>query len=773
MTTRTTDRISFRWPVLITALALGLFARAGWTSGETITQSIGTMEPGQSVTIVFDATIDNPQTPINNSQVCNQGLVSSANHADVQTDDPALGGAADSTCTAVDAPAGGTIVIVKDTVPDAAQDFAFTTTGGLTPAGFSLDDDADATLSNTQTYNNLVAGSYTVTETAVAGYTTTLSCVDPDSGTTTAGATATIDLDDGETVTCTFTNTAQPGTIVIVNDTLPDAAQDFAYTTTGGLAPATFSLDDDADADATLSNTQTYNNLAAGSYSVTQTAVAGYATTLSCVDPSGGTTTASPTATIDLAPGETVTCTFTNSKLGTIVIVKDTVPDAALDFAFTTTGGLAPAGFSLDDDTDATPSNTRTYTSVVPGTYTVTESTVAGYATTLSCVDPDSGTTTASATATIDLDPGETVTCTFTSTAQPGTPGTIVIVKDTLPDGAQDFAFTTTGGLAPAGFNLDDDGDPTLPNTQTYTNVAPGAYTITETAAAGYTTGLSCVDPDGGTTTAGATATIDLDDGETVTCTFTNTAQPGSIVIVNDTVPDGAQDFSFSTTGGLSPATFQLDDDADGTLLNTQTFSNVATGFYTVTETAVAGYITTLSCVDTSGGTITASATASINLAPGETVTCTFTNTAQPGTPGTIVIIKDTDPDAAQDFAFSTTGGLAPATFVLDDDADGTLPNTQTYTNVATGAYTVTETAVAGYTTTVSCMDPSGGTTTTSSTASINIALGETVTCTFSSTSPILLNQVSVPYILPLAAFGFALLILIGPRPSKHKVSDG
>ena len=616
-----------------------------------------------------------------------------------------------------------------------------------------------------------MAGSYTVTETAVAGYTTTLSCVDPDSGTTTAGATATIDLDDGETVTCTFTNTAQPGTIVIVNDTLPDAAQDFAFSTSGGLAPATFSLDDDAD--ATLSNTQTYTNQAAGSYTVTQTAVAGYATTLSCVDPSGGTTTASATATIDLAPGETVTCTFTNSKLGTIVIVKDTVPDAALDFAFTTTGGLAPAGFSLDDDADATLSNTRTYTSVVPGTYTVTESTVAGYATTLSCVDPDSGTTTASATATIDLDPGETVTCTFTSTAQPGTPGTIVIVKDTLPDGAQDFAFTTTGGLAPAGFNLDDDGDPTLPNTQTYTNVAPGAYTITETAAAGYATSLSCVDPDGGTTTAGATATIDLDDGETVTCTFTNTAQPGSIVIVNDTVPDGAQDFSFSTTGGLSPATFQLDDDADGTLLNTQTFSNVATGFYTVTETAVAGYITTLSCVDTSGGTITASATASINLAPGETVTCTFTNTAQPGTPGTIVIIKDTDPDAAQDFAFSTTGGLAPATFVLDDDADGTLPNTQTYTNVATGTYTVTEAAVAGYTTTVSCVDPSGGTTTTSSTASINIALGETVTCTFSSTSPILLNQVSVPYILPLAAFGFALLILIGRRPSKCKVSDG
>ena len=79
-------------------------------------------------------------------------------------------------------------------------------------------------------------------------------------------------------------------------------------------------------------------------------------------------------------------------------------------------------------------------------------------------------------------------------------------------------------------------------------------------------------------------------------------------MIVNDTVPDGA-DFSFHH-GWIEPCNLPIDDDADGTLLNTQTFSNVATGFYTVTETAVAGYITTLSCVDTSGGTITASATA-------------------------------------------------------------------------------------------------------------------------------------------------------------------
>lgn len=215
------------------------------------------------------------------------------------------------------------------------------------------------------------------------------------------------------------------------------------------------------------------------------------------------------------------------------------------------------------------------------------------------------------------------------------TTGTIVIVKDTVPDAAQDFAFTTTGGLSPATFSLDDDAVGPLVNAQTFNNVAAGSYSVTETAVAGYTNTLSCVDPSGGTTTASATATIDLAPGETVTCTNTNTAQPGSIVIIENTAPDGPQDFAFTTTGGLSPATFDLDDDTDGALPNTQTFSNVAAGSYTVSETAVAGYTTTLSCTLTGGGMTgttfpTATLTTTIDLGPGETATCTFTNSLPP-----------------------------------------------------------------------------------------------------------------------------------------------
>src|SRR3990172_11494205 len=54
----------------------------------------------------------------------------------------------------------------------------------------------------------------------------------------------------------------------------------------------------------------------------------------------------------------------------------------------------------------------------------------------------------------------------------------ITIIKDTIPDGPQDFGFTTIGtGLR--AFILDDDGDDTLSNTQTFTGLGLRTYTIT------------------------------------------------------------------------------------------------------------------------------------------------------------------------------------------------------------------------------------------------------------------------------------------------------
>jgi hypothetical protein len=110
----------------------------------------------------------------------------------------------------------------------------------------------------------------------------------------------------------------------------------------------------------------------------------------------------------------------------------------------------------------------------------------------------------------------------------------------------------------------------------------------------------------------------------------------GSITIIKDAVPNDAQDFSFSTTGGLSPATFLLDDDANGTLSNTQLFSGISSfTTYTVTEALVAHWTlsfgTPVCAVGSpNGGSQSGNAgtgVLTINLKEGENVTCTFINT--------------------------------------------------------------------------------------------------------------------------------------------------
>ena len=124
------------------------------------------------------------------------------------------------------------ITIVKDAVPNDPQDFAFTTTGGLSPASFSLDDDADGTLSNQQVYSGILVTSntgnnYTVTETPVSHWAlsfpgATCTVTSPNGGSTSHSTTTwTINLREGENVTCTFINTHTVNTPTI-NTTLSD-----------------------------------------------------------------------------------------------------------------------------------------------------------------------------------------------------------------------------------------------------------------------------------------------------------------------------------------------------------------------------------------------------------------------------------------------------------------------------------------------------------------------------------------------------------------------
>jgi len=171
--------------------------------------------------------------------------------------------------------------------------------------------------------------------------------------------------------------------------------------------------------------------------------------------------------------------------------------------------------------------------------------------------------------------------------------GTLVVTKNTLGgDGTFSFAgdagifsITTSGGTA----------------TTTIENLVPGSYSINEDPALGWTaTGNDCT-------------SMSVNAGETSACTITN-AKKGNIVIKK------------VATGGTGSFTFTASYNPDGFSINGggQNDSGLLDpGEYAVSENTPDGWtLTSAICSDGSDPS-------TINLDPGETVTCTFTNIKQ------------------------------------------------------------------------------------------------------------------------------------------------
>ena len=393
--------------------------------------------------------------------------------------------------------------------------------------------------------------------------------------------------------------------IIVRMDAVPNDPQDFAFTADGGLTPSSFQLDDDGN--ATLPNSHQFSNVAPGSgYSIAETLPPGWEqASATCSD-------GSDPGFIEIDSGEVVTCTFVNRRLANISVIKDAQPNDAEDFAFTT-GGLSLGSFQLDDDGDNSNglSNNQTFFNLDPGNgYSVAETVPTGWhLSSATCSD-------GSPVTNIDLSPGENVLCTFTNVKR----GNITIVQDTRPDGPQDFGYTTGGGLNPASFQLDDDGNDSngLAHTIVLADVVPGSgYSVSQTPVPGWLLEDStCSD-------GSPLSNIDVSPGEQITCTFGN-SQRGRIVVTKDARPDSTRDFDFTTGGGLSPASFQLDDDGDDSngLAGSRTFLVNAGSGYSVAEAPTGSVDWTLESAGCSDG----SSISNIGVAAGEIVTCTFVN---------------------------------------------------------------------------------------------------------------------------------------------------
>ena len=220
-------------------------------------------------------------------------------------------------------------------------------------------------------------------------------------------------------------------------------------------------------------------------YSVSETVPAGWDLTSSpCVSSIGDTETA---AALELDAGETVTCTFTNTKRGHIIVDKVTNPSGdPQSFNFDASGG-SYGDFSL---TDAAAPNDQT---LAPGNYSVSETVPAGWDLTSSpCVSSIGDTETAAASNSMPVRP---------SPALSPTPSAVTSSSTRSPTRAaiRRASTLTLAGGSYGDFSLT---DAAAPNDQT---LVPGNYSVSETVPAGWDlTSSPCVSSIGDTETAGS-----------------------------------------------------------------------------------------------------------------------------------------------------------------------------------------------------------------------------------------------------------------------------
>ena len=510
-------------------------------------------------------------------------------------------------------------------------------------------------------FQQVAPGQVTVDEfagaaTVLGDYVSSVSC---DSGKGSASSTShAFSIDFGDRVTCTITN-ARKGKIVVEKQTNPNGAAQ-VFTFDASYDQDGFSLSDGQQNDS--------GPLASGTYSVSENVPAGWSLDSATCDDG------SAPSSIALGAGETVKCTFTNEKEGQVVVRKVMVGGTdTFDFTGTPAGSISANNGTLAQ-------------SVVAGQHVSTEAAKAGWdLTSVSCSDQNSSGSVENRQATFNVEPGETVTCTFTNRKQ----SKIVVEKQTNPDGdPQSFAFAAS--YDGDGFSLTDgqqnDSGP----------LAPGTFSVSETVPAGWDLESAvCSDQS-------PASAISLQAGETVTCVFTN-EKDAKIVVEKQTSPDGSpQSFSFTRSYG---AGFQLSDGQQ------HDSGDLDPGTYSVAETVAAGWtLTSAVCSDQSPAN-------AIQLAAGETVTCVFTNTVKPGK---IVVQKQTNPDGdPQSFGFTTSydqDGFS----LTDGQSNDSGP-------LAPGSYSVAETVPAGWDLeSAVCSDGSPAN-------AIAVAPDETVTCVFTN----------------------------------------
>ena len=564
----------------------------------------------------------------------------------------------------------------------------------------------------------VVAGSYALTESEVAGFEAgDWTCVDASGATVTVTA-GVVALTPGADVTCSITNTAVAPTLTLVKQVVNDqggtaVATDWTLTATGPTAGVT---------GTTGAAAITQAPVAIGAYTLSESGgPAGYtAGAWTCLD--GQTDVPVTDGAVTVALGQAVTCTVVNDDAAALLTLRKEV--AAGDTGATQTPAdwtltATPQGITGQGPVSGDGASGVTSVEVFAGGYALSESEVAGFdAGTWSCTDAAGAV--AVADDVVTLANGADVTCTITNTA---VAPTLTLQKQVVNDQggtavATDWTLTATGPTAGVSGAT---GSPAV----TQATVAIGDYTLSESGPAGYTAGdWTCLD--GQTSVPVTDGVVTIAVGQDVTCTVVNADQPALLTLRKavDAGASGATQTPADWTLTATPQGVTGQGPVSGDGATGVTSVAVFAGGYQLSESDVAGFAAgTWSCTDAAGEVAVADDV--VTLANGADVTCTITNTA---VAPRLTLVKDVTNDSGgtatpADWTLTATGPTAGVSGVTGEPA-------VTAATVAIGDYALSESGPAGYEADPwTCVD-GDGTDVPVTGGTVTVALDQDVTCT-------------------------------------------
>ncbi|GLZ42916.1 SdrD B-like domain-containing protein [Actinokineospora sp. NBRC 105648] len=572
----------------------------------------------------------------------------------------------------------------------------------------------------TYSFTGLRPGTYTVTETQPAGYGDGPDTAGSAGGTVGNDVISGIVLGSGTTATgYQFAEDRGSLSGVVYVDTNNNGLQDPGEV---GISGATVTLTG-TDAlnnpvsvvtTSAANGTYSFTNLVGGTYSVTETQPAGYTDGADRAGTSGGTPTPPDTiASISLAGGVDATGylfgEFVAGSIAGRVVDDGGTGIAGVSVTLTGPGGPITAISAAD--------GSYSFPSLVPGTYTLTETQPNGYGD-----GPETAGTAGGNTAVNDVISGIVVGSGVAATgyvfAEDRGSLAGVVFEDRNNNGTQDPAEPGIGGVAVALTGQDVTGAAVTRNvttaangTYTFTNLIGGTYAITETQPAGYTDGADRAGTSGGTLTPPDSITaVTLAGGVDATGytfgEFRGSSLAGRVV---DDGGNGIAGVTVVLTGPGGPINALSAPDG------TYSFPNLTPGTYTVTETQPAGYGDGPDTAGTAGGTVANDVISGIVIASGTTATGYVFAEDRGSIAG--VVFDDFNNNGLQDPGELGIGGVAVS--LSGTDAQNNPVNTvvvtagngsYSFVGLVGGTYTVTESQPATYSDGTDTPGTSGGT---------------------------------------------------------------